>query len=422
MVDHGVFAQPELVSPGPQLAGYLGAWQADMLPPGATDAVSAMIAWQRMVNWAESGLNDAILAVMAGSTAAGDGEDWGREEVSAALRLSNSGAANRVQLARTLVGPLAATGHELRAGRVSLRYADALADSVKTLRDPEQIQLVEKRVLAKAASHTVAQMKRYARRQVLKVDPEGADQRHEKARAQRRVEFYPVADSMAELRAFLPADGAAQLRATLDGMAGRIRAKGDSRTIDQRRADALLALGTQPTGFGATAEPVPQPGGPSGSQPAQAPDKAQAPRLAALPRIGLIAPLATVTGSANLPGELTGFGPVAPTVVRHLATADRARWEKWVSDPGGVVTNVGRSSYRPPAGLAALVRAGSPTCVFPGCSQPSYRCDLDHVVRWADGGDTSKENLVPLCRLCRIRHKAHCAEVVIMPKLLVGWV
>ncbi|GAA3387521.1 HNH endonuclease signature motif containing protein [Cryptosporangium minutisporangium] len=36
--------------------------------------------------------------------------------------------------------------------------------------------------------------------------------------------------------------------------------------------------------------------------------------------------------------------------------------------------------------------------MFPGCSQPSYRCDLDHNVRRVDGGPTSATNLVPLCR------------------------
>jgi hypothetical protein len=48
--------------------------------------------------------------------------------------------------------------------------------------------------------------------------------------------------------------------------------------------------------------------------------------------------------------------------------------------------------------LAALVRATYPTCAFPGCGQPSYRCDLDHVIRWTDGGQTSEANLIPLCR------------------------
>jgi hypothetical protein len=29
---------------------------------------------------------------------------------------------------------------------------------------------------------------------------------------------------------------------------------------------------------------------------------------------------------------------------------------------------------------------------------PSVDCDLDHNQRWADGGETTKPNLAPLCR------------------------
>jgi hypothetical protein len=119
-------------------------------------------------------------------------------------------------------------------------------------------------------------------------------------------------------------------------------------------------------------------------------------RRATPPRIALTAPLSTVLGRSDLPGDLTGYGPVPASLVRELA-AD-SRWEKWITDAGGVVTDLGTTVYRPTAKLAALVRATYPTCVFPGCSQPSYRCDLDHNVRRIDGGETSTDNLLPLCR------------------------
>ena len=55
-------------------------------------------------------------------------------------------------------------------------------------------------------------------------------------------------------------------------------------------------------------------------------------------------------------------------------------------------------SYTPTEKLAAQVRWLHPTCVFPNCSRAAERCDLDHVVEYADGGPTSTENLAPLCR------------------------
>ena len=37
-------------------------------------------------------------------------------------------------------------------------------------------------------------------------------------------------------------------------------------------------------------------------------------------------------------------------------------------------------------------------CVFPHCTKPAERCDLDHSVPHADGGETCPCNLAPLCR------------------------
>jgi predicted restriction endonuclease len=37
-------------------------------------------------------------------------------------------------------------------------------------------------------------------------------------------------------------------------------------------------------------------------------------------------------------------------------------------------------------------------CRFPGCDRPQSWCDAHHAVHWADGGPTSLQNLVLLCR------------------------
>jgi hypothetical protein len=63
----------------------------------------------------------------------------------------------------------------------------------------------------------------------------------------------------------------------------------------------------------------------------------------------------------------------------------------------------GALTYRPTAELAALVRAAYPTCVFPGCTVASHKCELDHRVpfnhdRPDAGGWTILSNLQPLCK------------------------
>ncbi|MFH5242623.1 HNH endonuclease signature motif containing protein, partial [Antrihabitans spumae] len=59
--------------------------------------------------------------------------------------------------------------------------------------------------------------------------------------------------------------------------------------------------------------------------------------------------------------------------------------------------------YRPRAEVAELVRAAYPTCVFPHCTVPSRKCELDHRVPFrhpnpAAGGWTIFDNLQPLCK------------------------
>lgn len=60
--------------------------------------------------------------------------------------------------------------------------------------------------------------------------------------------------------------------------------------------------------------------------------------------------------------------------------------------------------HDPPEQMAWYVRLRDPFCVFPGCTRPSSRCDLDHIEAYLpleDGGppgQTHPDNLAPLCR------------------------
>ncbi len=54
--------------------------------------------------------------------------------------------------------------------------------------------------------------------------------------------------------------------------------------------------------------------------------------------------------------------------------------------------------YEPSERLREQVVLRDPTCVFPYCTRPSRRCDLDHQVPYDEGGETSSDNLSPLCR------------------------
>jgi hypothetical protein len=66
-------------------------------------------------------------------------------------------------------------------------------------------------------------------------------------------------------------------------------------------------------------------------------------------------------------------------------------------------------AHDPPARLAAAVRLRDATCVFPGCTRPSDRADLDHIAEYVpldDGGPPGQTHPANLAPLCRRHHRA----------------
>jgi hypothetical protein len=70
-----------------------------------------------------------------------------------------------------------------------------------------------------------------------------------------------------------------------------------------------------------------------------------------------------------------------------------------LEDENGQVLNIGRRSRTVPAHIRRALSIRDKTCCVPGCSQSRY-IDAHHIVHWADGGETSLENMVSLCRSC----------------------
>ncbi|CAB4764178.1 unannotated protein [freshwater metagenome] len=96
---------------------------------------------------------------------------------------------------------------------------------------------------------------------------------------------------------------------------------------------------------------------------------------------------------------------------RQLLTADAVR--EWCGTPGTQVIvkpvmdladTVAVDSYEVPDRIAARVKLTRTTCSFPHCRRPAESADLDHTVEYVPPdrggplGQTSTENLAPLCR------------------------
>lgn len=343
----------------------------------------------------------------AGHSDAGDPlvpeiSEFAVDEVAAALRLSRPAAEARLHVAVELTR-LPAVAAALGGGVLDVAKARAVVEAVTVL-DAPTATAVSERVLPRSGGQTVGQLRAALSRAVLTADPAAAEIRHERAVAGRAVTLQPARDGMAELWALLPADAAVAVYGRLDEMARRDAR--DDRTMDARRADALIA-GVLAPPRSPVVSPAGQPvavDGMAAGQPTSAVAAAATTRTTrrpgARPRpaasVHVTVPAATALGAGDEPGVLAGYGPVPASMARRLAGT--AAWRKVTIDSAtGAVSEVGRTPYTPSAALADLVRIRDATCRFPGCRQPAQRCDLDHVVPWPDG-PTTAGNLAALCR------------------------
>jgi hypothetical protein len=68
-----------------------------------------------------------------------------------------------------------------------------------------------------------------------------------------------------------------------------------------------------------------------------------------------------------------------------------------IEDEDGEPLSIGRKSRVIPPAMRRALRSRDEGCCFPGCTNTSY-IDGHHIEHWADGGETSLDNLVQLCR------------------------
>ena len=70
---------------------------------------------------------------------------------------------------------------------------------------------------------------------------------------------------------------------------------------------------------------------------------------------------------------------------------------KLTTDKKGEILSIGRRSRSIPPAIRRALRFRDGGCRFPGCTNTRF-VDGHHIKHWADGGDTSLDNLVLLCR------------------------
>ncbi|MEU2200425.1 HNH endonuclease [Isoptericola sp. NPDC019482] len=392
--------------------------------------LEVLAAWERVAAWAQAG-SARVLAEMLERTRGSSRHEFVVDAVAARLGLTRHAAAQLVTVAHG-TARLPEVADALAAGVVDRRKAEALVDAGR-LPDDLRREVVAG-VLPDAERLTAPQIRARMRRAEIEADPDGTEARHRAARAERYVRLEPVDDAMAYLTAYLPADDAARAYATIDdaGLALR-RAPGETRRLDECRADALTALvtGRLSTGQAATAQTAtgqtatgPAVTGPAVPGPVVPGEAATGrPAIGGTPPVGdggglasrrrpgagirVTVAASTLLGSDDLPAILAGHGPIPAAMARALASDPDAVWQRLFTDPAsGALTDVSSRSYRPSGALRAAVVARDVTCTFPGCRVPAATSDLDHVEPFDPASDAPQTHGDNLHALCRTHHRA----------------
>ncbi|MEG9247592.1 DUF222 domain-containing protein [Arthrobacter sp. Soc17.1.1.1] len=318
-------------------------------------------------------------------------------ETAALLKLSEGAAARLVSESLTLTGELTSTLTALETGRICPARASVIVEQSRTLPD-EAVHAFEADILGTAGELNRPKLTARCRRLREKLHPETLTARTVRAAADRRVVFEPDQDGMAWLNAYLPAEQALALHTTVDAAARSLRAADDPRTLPQLRADVLadLLLGTG----GSTGESTrTAPGSGAGCRCGSSAESGQGrfPRSAAA-KIVVTVPVFSLMGLTDEPAELEGYGPIPADAARTLA-AGATSWLRLLTHPfTGAVLGLDRTRYRPSEDLRTWIRLRNSTCSFYGCSRPASRCDLDHLLAWADDGATGPDDLFPACK------------------------
>jgi hypothetical protein len=219
-------------------------------------------------------------------------------------------------------------------------------------------------LVAWAVSVSLGTVKRKADRAT--VDPIEETRADDDARS---LSWWYEDDRRLHLEALLPAEQGATVVRALERLADRLPFDPDSEralTVDQRRADALVAIASQAI--------------------ADDPDSARA-------RVNLHVDLATLVARDGS-GTIESGGVVHPEVASLLCCDSVV--QAIVHGDGGHAVGIGQASRTVPEWLYRQLRERDGGCTFPGCHHKRY-VKAHHIWWWEWGGPTDLDNLVLVC-------------------------
>jgi hypothetical protein len=292
-------------------------------------------------------------------------------EIGAALSWTRRAAERNLDFAATLLSEYPKVWEMLHSGLIDLPRARVIVEHTLHLDDEVRDQVVVT-ALERAPAQTTGLLAARIRKLAIWVAPEHVRRRYESGLEERRLVTDGNPDGTANLSGLqLPAIQAQAASRRINRLAHQLKASGDTRSVDQIRADIYLDLLNGKS------------------------DVAGADRGV----VDIHVELTTLLELDDQPGELPGWGPVISDVARRVVEEQvESEWRYTVRDENGTVISNGTTRRRPTAAQRRQVQAHAPTCVFPGCRISSTQTDLDHNRPWSADGQTETENLGPLCR------------------------
>ncbi|WP_410648586.1 DUF222 domain-containing protein [Amycolatopsis sp. cmx-4-54] len=299
-----------------------------------------------------------------------DGARSVAQEVAFALSVVDSHAGAVVAAAEALTTRLPRTLGLMDQGKLGGFGAMKVATATSWLSDTDA-RAVDAVLEDRIAGKNPDQIRKAANHAATTIDPDGADRRAEGHRDGRRLTLRHGETGVASVEVEdAPVEKAAAAYQRIDRAARALKTGGETRTLDQLRADVALDLLL---------------GGQSGTS-----ERSE---------VFLYMDLFTYLGLNNDPAEMAGHGSVPASLARHIATGPNTVLRRIITDPlSGQVLDLGRGRYRPSAGLGEFVRVRDRECRRPGCHRPAQACDIDHSLPWQHGGHTNADELVDLCR------------------------
>ncbi|MCZ3388325.1 MAG: 13E12 repeat family protein [Actinomycetia bacterium] len=303
------------------------------------------------------------------------------DEAALTLASTKASAAHRYGLALS-VSEHPAVLTAWRRGTIDARKVQVICDSLTDVSSPT-VEVLADQAVGYAASRTAPELRRWLSRRVIAADPGVAEVRRTQANADRKVTVTSLADGVCELYALLPSVQARQVYDSVNTLAHACAAD-DARTMDQRRADALMDLIC---------------------------GRADPPQVTAQ----VVVPIDTLLAESAEPGNVAGVGPITASQALQLAGIGNlggcsccdispgphdVAFRRLLTDPDtGYLLDVAERQYRPSAQLDRSVRSRDGVCRFPGCNRPTTTTrsgtDLDHTIprRAADHGGQPRRPL-----------------------------